>query len=40
MVCRGENLPDTVDIADEIQTQLSIATEEMQELTRLLGETN
>jgi len=37
---RGEDLPDTADIADEILTQLSLATEEMQELTRLLGETN
>jgi type I restriction enzyme M protein len=34
----GEDLPDPADIADEILGQLSIATEEMQELARLLGE--
>lgn len=37
---RGDDLPDPADIADEILAQLSIATEAMQELTRLLGETN
>jgi len=39
-VRRGEDLPDPADIADEILAQLSIATEEVQELARLLGETN
>jgi len=39
-VRRGEDLPDPADIADEILAQLSVATEEMQELARLLGETN
>jgi len=39
-VRRGEDLPDPADIADEILAQLSIATEEMQELARLLGETS
>jgi type I restriction enzyme M protein len=34
----GEELPDPPDIADEILAQLSVATEEMQELARLLGE--
>jgi type I restriction enzyme M protein len=37
-VRRGDDLPDPADIADEILAQLSIATEEMQELARLLGE--
>jgi len=37
---RGDELPDPADIADEILAQLSIATREMQELARLLGETN
>ena len=36
---RGIDLPDPADIADEILAQLSIATQEMQELARLLGET-
>jgi len=35
---RGDDLPDPADIADEILAQLSIATEQMQELARLLGE--
>ncbi|MBC8419361.1 MAG: N-6 DNA methylase [Desulfobacterales bacterium] len=39
-VRRGEDLPAPADIADEILAQLSVATEEMQELARLLGETN
>ncbi len=39
-VRRGEDLPDPADIADEILAQLSIATQEMQELARLLEETN
>ena len=39
-VRRGEDLPDPADIADEILAQLSVATEEMQELAQLLGETN
>jgi len=39
-VRRGEDLPDPADIANEILAQLGIATEEMQELARLLGETN
>ena len=34
----GEELPDPADIADEILAQLSIATEETQELVRLLTE--
>jgi type I restriction enzyme M protein len=33
----GEDLPDPADIADEILGQLSVATEEMQELARVLG---
>ena len=37
-VDRGDNLPEPADIADEILAQLSIATQEMQELARLLGE--
>jgi type I restriction enzyme M protein len=37
-VRRGDDLPDPADIADEILAKLSIATEEMQELARLLGE--
>ena len=37
-VRRGDELPDPADIADEILAQLSIATEEMRELARLLGE--
>ena len=37
-VRRGDDLPEPADIADEILAQLSIATEEMQELARLLGE--
>jgi type I restriction enzyme M protein len=36
-VRRGDDLPDPADIADEILSQLSIATQEMQELARLLG---
>jgi type I restriction enzyme M protein len=36
---RGDDLPEPADIADGILAQLSIATEEMQELARLLGET-
>jgi type I restriction enzyme M protein len=39
-VRNGQDLPDPADIADEIVAQLSIATVEMQELARLLGETN
>ena len=39
-VRRGEDLPDPADIADEILTQLSLATQEMQQLARLLGEAN
>ncbi|MBL7177636.1 MAG: N-6 DNA methylase [Desulfobacteraceae bacterium] len=39
-VRRGEDLPAPADIADEILAQLSVATEEMQALARLLGETN
>jgi len=35
---RGDDLPEPADIADEILAQLSIATEEIQELARLLGE--
>jgi len=35
---RGDDLPEPSDIADDILAQLSIATEEMQELARLLGE--
>jgi len=34
----GDDLPDPADIANEILAKLSIATSEMQELTRLLGE--
>ena len=37
-VRRGDDLPEPPDIVDEILAQLSIATEEMQELARLLGE--
>jgi type I restriction enzyme M protein len=37
---RGDDLPEPADIADDILTQLSIATAEMQELARLLGENN
>jgi type I restriction enzyme M protein len=37
-VRRDEDLSDPADIADGILAQLSIATEEMQELSRLLGE--
>ena len=37
---RGEDLPDPADIADEILAQLGIATQEMQELAKLLGETS
>ena len=37
-VRRGDDLPEPADIADEIIAHLSIATEEMQELARLLGE--
>ena len=37
-VRRGDDLPEPADIADEILAQLSIATREMQELTKLLGE--
>ncbi|MDO9110517.1 MAG: N-6 DNA methylase, partial [Desulfatirhabdiaceae bacterium] len=37
-VRRGDDLPEPSDIAGEIIAQLSIATEEMQELARLLGE--
>lgn len=39
-VRRGEDLAEPSDIADEILSQLGIATEEMQELARLLKETN
>lgn len=39
-VRQGDDLPEPADIADEILAQLSIATEEMQELARLLGEAN
>jgi type I restriction enzyme M protein len=39
-VRRGDDLPEPADIADEILAQLGIATKEMQELARLLGETN
>lgn len=38
-VRRTEDLPEPADLADQILGQLSIATEEMQELARLLGET-
>ena len=38
-VRRDEDLSDPGDIADEILAQLSIATEEMQELSRLLNGT-
>jgi len=38
-VRRGDDLPEPAEIADEILAQLSIATEEMQELARLLGKT-
>ncbi len=38
-VKRGDDLPEPSDIAEEILAQLSIANEEMQELTRLLGDT-
>jgi type I restriction enzyme M protein len=34
----GDDLPEPADLADQILAQLSIATEEMQELARLLGE--
>jgi type I restriction enzyme M protein len=37
-VRRGDDLPDPADIADEIIAKLSLATSEMQELARLLGE--
>jgi len=37
---RGNELAEPTDIAEEILTQLSIATQEMQELARLLGEVN
>jgi len=37
-VRRAEDLPDPADLADQILGQLSIATEEMQELAQLLGE--
>jgi type I restriction enzyme M protein len=36
---RGEDLSDPADIADEILAQLSITTEEMKELSRLLNGT-
>ncbi len=39
-VSRGDDLPDPADIADEILSKFSIATQEMQELARLLGEAN
>lgn len=39
-VRRSEDLPEPSEIADEILAQLSVATKEMQELARLLGETN
>ncbi|RJP80882.1 MAG: SAM-dependent methyltransferase [Desulfobacteraceae bacterium] len=39
-VRNGDDLADPTDLADEILAQLSIATQEMQELARLLGETN
>lgn len=39
-VRRGDDLPDPADIADEILAQLDVATTQMQELARLLGETN
>jgi type I restriction enzyme M protein len=35
---RGDDLAEPADIADEILAQLGIATQEMQELARLLGE--
>lgn len=37
-VRRGDDLPEPADIADGILAQLSISTEEMQKLARLLGE--
>jgi len=37
---RGNDLAEPTDIAEEILAQLSIATQEMQELARLLGEVN
>ncbi len=37
-VQKGNDLPEPADIAGDILAQLSIATEEMQELARLLGE--
>lgn len=37
-ISRSDDLPEPSDIADEILAKLSIATQEMQELTRLLGE--
>ena len=39
-VRRGDDLPDPADIADGILAQLSLATQEMQQLARLLGEAN
>jgi len=37
---RGDELAEPADLADEILAQLGIATQEMQELARLLGENN
>ena len=39
-VRNGEDLADPAEIADEILTQLGLATKEMRELARLLGEVN
>lgn len=36
---RGDGLAEPADIADEILAQLRIATQEMQKVARLLGET-
>jgi len=39
-VRRGDDLTDPADLADEILVQLDVATTQMQELARLLGETS
>jgi len=39
-VRRGDDLTDPADLADEILAQLDVATTQMQELARLLGETS
>ena len=39
-VRRSDDMPDPADIADEILAQISLATHEMHQLERLLGDSN